>query len=129
MKTAYKGKDYSAKGKGRRVWLRLCRRMVRKSRPPKGGRRHEFIYYSGWILTDGKGSKKQEDGKAGARPTLQTKRVNRFEMLCHNVDTLQRAAVRLVQTIPRYERPKRPLSFQVLKRVNRYLSILTKRRA
>ena len=101
--------------------------MVRKSRPPKGdGRPRSF---AGILLTNGKGSKKQTDGKEEARPTLQTKRVNRFETLCHNVDTLQRAAVRLVQTIPRYERLRRPLSFQVLKRVNRYLSILTKRRA
>ena len=114
MKNACKGRDYSAKGKGRRVWLRLCRRMVRKSRPPKGGRRCEFNTRAG-LLTNGKGSKKQTDGKEEARPTLQTTRANRFGMLCHNVDTLQRAAVHLVQTVPRYERLRRPRPFQATK--------------
>ena len=84
-----------------------------KKPPPKGdGRPRSF---TGLLLTNGKGSKKQTDGKEAARPTLQTKRANRFGTLCHNVDTLQRAAVRLVQTVPRYERLRRPLPFQVMK--------------
>lgn len=101
-----------------------------KKPPPerRTAARVEFIY-SGWILTSGKGSKKQKDGKEDARPTLQTKRANRFETLCHNVDTLQRAAVRLVQTIPRYERPKRPRPFQVLKYARPYLVNVKETRA